>query len=109
MKSDKIVDVDVYTINTLPQRLATIAKEQGVDLGAGLIFVTTKCCPPSYTFDSVESIHSSILAHLHKVSEEEGVNLNEAVKRAFGDSHSLTPIQSSTEKPTQEETTNETQ
>ena len=85
MKSDKAVDVDVYTIDTIPKRLAVIAKKQEVDLGTGLIFVTTMCCPPSYKFETVESNPGDILAHLHKTSLEEGVDLNEAAKRAFAD------------------------
>lgn len=85
MSDRKAVNVDVFTRDTLPQRLATIATEQGVDLGTDLIFVTTYCCPPSYVFEPVGSSPRDILAHLHKVAREEGVDLNEAAKRAFAE------------------------
>lgn len=88
MSNVKVVDVNIYTIDTIPQRLAAIAKEQEADLGTGLIFVTTMCCPPSYKFEPVGSKPEDFLAYLHKVSREEGVDLNLAAKRAFGDSQS---------------------
>ncbi len=88
MSISKVVDVNVYTIDTIPKRLATIAKEQEADLGTGLIFVTTTCCPPSYQFEPVGPKPGDLLAHLHKTSLEEGVDLNLAAKRAFGDSQS---------------------
>ncbi len=89
MSSAKVVDIDFFTIDTLPPRLAAIAVEQGVKLGSDLIMVRTKIGPaPSYQFDSVGSSPREIQKLMQKLASEDGVDLNSAVKRAFAEYHS---------------------
>lgn len=85
MSNSKVVDIDFFTIATLPPRLAVMAKEQGTQLGSDLIVVKTKCCPPSYEFESIGSSPEEILAHMEKVAREDGVDLGNAVKKAFSE------------------------
>ncbi len=87
MSNPRVVDIDVFTIDTLPPRLAAIAAEQGFILGSDLIIVTTECCPVLYAFEAVGSSPEEILAYMKKVARRDGVDLNNAVKRAFAEYH----------------------
>jgi len=85
MNETKVINVDFFTRATLPPRLESMAKEQGVQLGSGLIMVKTKCCPPSYDFDSVGTSPEDIHNLMRGLAEEDGVDLGKAVKKAFNE------------------------
>ncbi len=88
MSEAKVVNVDFFTRDTLPPRLTTMAEEQSVQLGSDLIMVKTKCskcCPPSYEFESIGSSPEDIQNLMKKLGKEDGVDLGEAVTRAFGE------------------------
>jgi len=97
MSDSKVVNIDFFTIATLPPRLAVMAEEQSVQLGSDLIMVKTKCskcCPPSYEFESIGSSPEDIQNLMKKLAKEDGVDLGKAVKKAFGEE----PSQRSTVK-----------
>ncbi len=86
MSDSKVVNVGFFTIATLPPRLEAVAREQGAQLGSGLIVVKTKSgLLPSYEFDSVGTSPEDIQNLIKKLAEEDGADLGNAVKKAFSE------------------------
>ncbi len=86
MNEGKVVNIDFFTRDTLPPRLKVMAKEQGVQLGSGLIMVKTKFgLLPSYDFVSVGTSPEDIQDLIRGLAEEDGVDLGKAVKKAFNE------------------------
>ncbi len=89
MSDGKVVNIDFFTKDTLPPRLEAVAKEQGIQLGASLIMVKTKSgLLPSYEFDSVGTSPEDIQNFIKGLAEQDGVDLGEAVKKAFSEEES---------------------
>jgi len=81
-----VVDIDFYVWQTLPPKIKDYC---GVDGKIeGVIGVRTILVPGKgvrYQLDELGSTPEEICEYMHKLAREEGRDLNEVMKRAFGD------------------------
>jgi len=84
MSSSRVVKIDFFTNETLPQRLAEAAKAKGAKLGKGLIAVKTIIAsPPEYDFISIGNKPEDVQAFMEELAKQDGVELGATVQRAF--------------------------
>ncbi len=82
----KVVGISFYLADRLPLPLAEEARVQGLDTMEGLVAVKTRIGPPlTYDFESVESTPEGIRRYMGRLALEDGTDLNEALRRAFGE------------------------
>jgi len=96
-----VVDVDFYERNNVPKKIREDAYQTETDFtkrGDGLehqlvpkivsvktVFVMSEPVRIKYVIEDVGSTPAEIKAYMHKLAKDDGCDLNEAVKRAFGD------------------------
>ena len=74
-ENGKLVKVDYYQVDTLPDGLKEIAKKQGFK-SEGLIVVKTLIGKTvDYQFEKIEDSVDGILNYMHNVAEKDGVDL----------------------------------
>lgn len=80
----KIVGISFFLADKLPPPLADEAKAQGFKPDDGLVAVKTLIgSPPSYAFESIEATPKEIKAFIGRLSVEDGVEIDKALKGAF--------------------------
>ncbi len=81
----KVVGISFFLAEKLPQPLAEVAKAQDFGVSEGLIAVKTRIgSPPTYEFEEVGSTSKDIKAYMGKLAHEDGTEIDDALKRAFG-------------------------
>jgi hypothetical protein len=84
MSSQRVVRIDFFTHDTLPQPLRAAAEAQGTKLGKGLVAVKTiVSSPPSYDFATVGNSPEEIQSFMESLAKEDGVELGTTVQKAF--------------------------
>jgi hypothetical protein len=82
----RVTNVDFYEVANLPPQLARAARSQKANLGQGIVAVRTRIgSEPTYEFMPVGSRPKDIKKFMAELAASDGVDLNEAVKRAFAD------------------------
>ncbi len=84
-ENGRIVKVDYYQADALPDGLKEIAKKQGFK-AEGLIAVKTLIAsPPTYQFEKIGNSVDKIIDYMHNVARNDGVDLDRAINKALGD------------------------
>jgi hypothetical protein len=77
MSEKKVVGIDFYTKDTIPQRLKDrVYIDPNTDK---LIVVKIFCCPPFYSFELVGNKPEDIINYMRKLAKEDGVDLDKIV------------------------------
>ncbi len=94
MMSGKVVGISFYVRDSMPGPLLSEAMRQGFDCGrfdlvavktrVGKVPFTSGAVGLVYDFEVVEATPAAIRDYMAKLALEDGEDINEALKRAFG-------------------------